>query len=97
VAQYVAFFLTLFFDQSFCVGEREGFHKKDLVRKVSDLLKVEMAIVVGDRREDIMAAKENGMKSIGCLYGYGSREELEEADWKIERIGDLIQILFPLR
>jgi len=64
---------------------------------MSDLLKVEMAIVVGDRREDIMAAKENGMKSISCLYGYGSREELEDADWKIERIGDLIQILFPLR
>jgi phosphoglycolate phosphatase len=56
-----------------------------------------MAIVVGDRREDIMAAKENGMKSIGCLYGYGSREELEEAEWKIERIGDLIQILFLFR
>jgi phosphoglycolate phosphatase len=86
------FGLSPFFDQSLCAGEREGFSKKDLVRKISDLLEVEMAIVVGDRREDIMGAKENGIKSIGCLYGYGSREELEEADWKIERIGDLIQI-----
>jgi phosphoglycolate phosphatase len=57
----------------------------------------ERAIVIGDRKEDILAAKENGLKSVGCLYGYGGRDELEEADWKIERIGDLIQILFPLR
>ena len=36
-------------------------------------------VMVGDRRQDIIAAKQNGVASIGVLYGFGSREELEEA------------------
>lgn len=34
------------------------------------------AIVIGDRKYDILGAKENGIDSVGVLYGYGSREEL---------------------
>ena len=33
--------------------------------------------MVGDRKHDIEGAKRNGIDSIGCLWGYGSREELE--------------------
>ena len=33
-------------------------------------------IMVGDREHDILGAKENGLRSIGVLYGYGSRDEL---------------------
>lgn len=33
-------------------------------------------IMVGDRSHDIIGAKENGIRSIGVLYGYGSRDEL---------------------
>ena len=35
--------------------------------------------MVGDRENDVMGAKENGLEVIGALYGYGTREELEEA------------------
>ncbi len=37
------------------------------------------AVMIGDRMHDIVGAKKNGMESIGVLYGYGSRQELEEA------------------
>jgi phosphoglycolate phosphatase len=37
------------------------------------------AIMIGDRRHDIIGAKNNGMNAIGVLYGYGSKEELTEA------------------
>ncbi len=37
------------------------------------------AVMIGDRMHDIIGAKKNGMESIGVLYGYGSRQELEEA------------------
>ena len=40
----------------------------------------ERAIMIGDRSQDIRAAKLNGARSIGVLWGYGSREELEGAD-----------------
>lgn len=37
------------------------------------------SIMVGDRRHDVEGAQANGMPSIGVLYGFGSREELELA------------------
>lgn len=37
------------------------------------------AVMVGDREYDIFGAREFGMDSIGVLFGYGSREELEAA------------------
>ena len=37
------------------------------------------AVMVGDREHDILGANANGLASIGVLYGYGSREELETA------------------
>ncbi len=36
-------------------------------------------IMVGDREHDILGAKAHGLRSVGVLYGYGSREELEKA------------------
>ena len=33
-------------------------------------------LMIGDRSHDIVGAKSNGMRAIGVLYGYGSREEL---------------------
>ena len=36
-------------------------------------------VMVGDREHDVLGAKENGLDSVGVLYGYGSREELEKA------------------
>ncbi len=37
------------------------------------------AVMVGDRENDIAGAKENGLRGIGVLFGYGSREELTAA------------------
>ena len=36
-------------------------------------------VMIGDRFHDVEGAKANGLQTIGVLYGYGSREELEEA------------------
>ncbi|WP_160688411.1 HAD family hydrolase [Clostridium sp. C2-6-12] len=44
--------------------------------KISDLSKV---IMIGDREHDIIGAKENNIKSIGVLYGYGDVVELTQA------------------
>jgi phosphoglycolate phosphatase len=36
--------------------------------------------MVGDTKGDIDAGRENGMFAVGLTYGYGTREELAEAD-----------------
>ncbi len=35
--------------------------------------------MIGDRHHDITGAKENGLRTVGVLWGYGSRQELEDA------------------
>ena len=36
-------------------------------------------VMVGDRKHDVIGARENGVPCVGVLYGYGSRAELTEA------------------
>ena len=51
-------------------------------------------VMVGDRKFDILGARENGIDSIGVLYGYGSRTELEEAQAThiVEKPEDLLRL-----
>lgn len=56
--------------------------KGDVIRYALDknnITNQDEVIMVGDRMHDILGAKENGIKSIGVLYGFGSREELNSA------------------
>ena len=55
----------------------------------------ENAVMIGDREHDIYGAKENGLPSIGVLYGYGDREELEKAgaDFIAETVADIYELL----
>ncbi len=55
--------------------------KQDLL---ANILKVEhltaaACVMLGDRLHDIEAANANAMRSIGALWGYGGRDELEQA------------------
>ncbi len=56
--------------------------KSDVIRYALEKLGVSdnsEAVMIGDREYDIIGAKENGLDSIGVLFGYGSRDELEQA------------------
>ena len=37
------------------------------------------AVMIGDRSHDMIGARNNGIKGIGVLYGYGSEQELTTA------------------
>jgi phosphoglycolate phosphatase len=55
--------------------------KKDML---AELLRIEgydpaVTVMVGDRLHDIHAAKANGLRSIGVLWGYGGQAELQAA------------------
>lgn len=45
----------------------------------ADSIDKSLAVMIGDREHDILGAKENGLDSIGVLYGYGDRAEHEAA------------------
>jgi len=37
------------------------------------------SVMIGDREQDIRAARENALYAIGALWGYGTRDELSQA------------------
>ena len=55
----------------------------------------EESYMVGDRKYDMTAGKKLGLTTVGVLYGYGTREELEGAgaDLICETVADLQQVL----
>lgn len=53
----------------------------------------ETTLVVGDSEIDIETAKAAGVKSVAVTYGYRQRELLKNADFIIDKISDLINII----
>lgn len=51
----------------------------EYVLKTCGVKNREQVMMVGDRSHDITGAKNAGIHSMGVLFGYGSREELEAA------------------
>lgn len=54
-----------------------------------------MSLMVGDRKFDVLGAKQCGIKSAGVLYGFGNRDELKEAgaDYIIATAQELLGIV----
>lgn len=52
-------------------------------------------VMIGDRHHDIDGANQNGLDSIGVLFGYGDRNELEKAGatYIAETVNDIIKFL----
>ena len=60
-------------------GSRD--HKPELIGDIMrrEGLRPDASAMVGDRRYDVAGAHANGIRAIGVLWGYGGREELEQA------------------
>ena len=60
-------------------GTRDG--KPELVADIlrREAIRANTATMVGDRRYDVAGAHANGLRAIGVLWGYGDRQELEDA------------------
>ena len=93
------FNLTQYFDYAAGATIDETRNKKDAViayaLKECNITDKSLAVMVGDRHHDIFGAKQNGIASIGVLYGFGSHEELTAAgaDYIAENIDELYKIL----
>lgn len=60
-----------------------------------DITDIDICVMIGDRLHDVEGAKECGMKCIGVLWGYGTRDELETsgADFIADSIEDIEKIV----
>jgi phosphoglycolate phosphatase len=76
------FGLTSYFEQVFG-SELDGtrVNKGELLAYAIKTTGVDpsQALMIGDRSHDMVGATNNGMRGIGVLYGYGSKDELVAA------------------
>jgi phosphoglycolate phosphatase len=54
------------------------------------------AVMIGDRDHDIRAARANGVRAVGVLWGYGSAAELAGADAVVATPAELPDVLLRL-
>jgi phosphoglycolate phosphatase len=52
--------------------------------------------IIGDRKYDIEAGKQVGVDTIGVLYGFGTKEELQFSNprYIVSKVSDLKSVLF---
>lgn len=82
------------------VGQIDNIPKKpapDMVHKILNYYNIDKkdAIFVGDTNIDILTAKNSGLTSVGCLWGFRTKQELSDAgaDYIIANPHELINIL----
>lgn len=77
---------------SFVNGSAGIEKRRQIESLVANGLSAKMAIMIGDRAIDIVAGKSNAMASAGVLWGFGERNELEDAapDYIFETPADLL-------
>jgi phosphoglycolate phosphatase len=51
------------------------------------------ATMIGDRVNDISAAHVNGARAVGVLWGYGTRQELADAEALVATPAELVTLL----
>jgi len=53
------------------------------------------SLMIGDRDQDILGARENGLPSVAVTYGFGSEQELDSAkpDHKVGHSGEIVALL----
>ena len=80
----------------FINGGDIGIEKTQQLRSLLDDGEIDQsAVMIGDRRMDVTAAKNNELKSVGVLWGFGDREELEVAgaDVIVDSVSELAELL----
>ena len=78
-----------------CIGEKGIAKKSDILfyyMKEYDISSSEM-IMVGDRKSDIEAAREAGVKFVGCLFGHGDPNEINGSDFFIKDITEIKDVI----
>ncbi len=86
-----------YFEEIIGLGAIYSKNKVDVLREwVIEYGGTESIIYVGDRKADIDAARAAGIGSIGVTWGYGSPEELSQADVVIDLMIHLLDCLTPM-
>lgn len=92
-AHVQTFGLDRFFTACYCCEEFGDIPKYDSFPKIRARWPGDY-VVIGDRFFDLEVAVRHDLPSVGCLYGYGSAEELSAATYRITSLPELLTMPF---
>ena len=70
--------------------------KADIIRIALKAIDTGLSpVIIGDRKHDIIGGRDTGIDSIGVTWGYGSREEIEQAGatWIVNTTDELYRLI----
>ncbi|MDD3164845.1 MAG: HAD family hydrolase [Oscillospiraceae bacterium] len=82
------FQMDRWFSAYYCSEAYDGIPKQEIFRAIA-AEQPGAFVMIGDRAGDLKVSEVHGLKSIGCLYGYGSREELKSATVFADSVSDI--------
>ena len=86
------FKLDKYFNEFYCTEQFNFKPKYEIFKFIKEKNEGDF-IVIGDRYLDIEIAKVHNLFSIGCSYGFGTIDELQDANIIIDNIKDLSKVL----
>lgn len=98
VEPYIAAIVDYFelndvFVDLYSAGRFKTESKVDLVRLLLDTYGIRTGYMVGDRLSDVQAGKANGLKVVGCQFGFADNSELLGADYRIQSLQGLLPLI----
>jgi len=86
------FHLDLYFDEMICSEDFNQIPKHEILKQIIPNYMNDM-VIVGDRFQDIESGLRNDIFTIGCEYGYGTETELNQSNYKIKELSQLMTLL----
>jgi phosphoglycolate phosphatase-like HAD superfamily hydrolase len=83
------------FDVALCLSDRPTKieNVRDAIARITGGSGPTFGAMVGDRATDVEAGRASDLRCIGCLYGFGSLDELASADETVSSIRDVPDVL----
>ena len=78
---------------TYSIQQIDTLDKADLVAEIVNNYELQGGFVVGDRLSDISAARANGLISIGCRFDFAQEAELKEADYIVNHLSEVLDIV----
>ncbi len=91
-AHQQAFQLNQYFDDMYCTENFSYVPKYNIFQLFKKQYKEEF-LIIGDRIHDFEIGHYHNLVTIGCNYGFGTEEELQKSDIRINDIRELQEIL----
>lgn len=86
------FDLDRWFDSYFAAEDYGYIPKYEIFEYIKKKYPYDEFVSIGDRASDFEAGIKNGFTTIGCEYGFGTKEELSQCDTTVKSVWEIVML-----